>query len=699
MQRIKRIALVILSSVLVLFAFAFVGCKKNKTNTATQPQQGTETYASKGYLTLDAYSITLYANETYPLQVKKYDENGTEKAIDKIEYTSEASKIVSVENGVLTANKAGTTYVQIKADGLQIACFVNVQEGNRESGFSIRFVEDCLYNGIPAQAFVYVSENGEKTRFDGKVSWSVEEDDVLSVSENGVVLPLAMSESSKLTATFTYDGKEYTIETDIVVQEPYAYTMSSPTVKLADLKTLSGKDNTLYTQAELAVWKINPITGETEMLSKDEFEISVMDEQVVSATIENDGKVAFQAKACGNTIAKATINGTPRSASVSVEVAIPVQEIADMDILSLASNNDSTLLSKSYMLVNDIDYEGKLIYPIATWTENNSRTVGVQWKYLLQTTEEKVKVGSVEFPKYEYVDRANVGKKAAGQEHCYGLTDEEFKYLAYNKGINSENKAFTGVFDGNGYAIKNAVTMNGSLLVAPTTGDWYSANSYIFGLTNGATIKNIAFENITMQAFSDFKPEDSDYGLNRRFVKGSSSDTSQIADGGVANNFRGFGVISRSMNSTIKNVYLDVNAESTTKMGYMLINGVLQIYATDSMTSNCVVSVRGETRANTRALGGAGSMNGGMFVNNIAIGVTHMETNLNDGQQGQSGNYWCKAESFATLLDTYESEVGESAVHPKSLSDVLASFEESIWDMTGLSNNAPKLKQGCSVLG
>ena len=387
MRKIKRIALLILSSVLALFAFVLVGCGEQEKNNATPPQQETQTGEPKEYLTLDSYSITLYVDETYTLQVKKYDGNGTETTIKAIEYTSEASKIVSVENGVLTAHKAGKTYVQIKADGLHTACFVNVQEGSRKNGFAIRFVEDCLYNGIPAQAYVYVSENGEKRNFDGKVSWSVEEDDVLSVSENGVVLPLATSESSKLTATFTYDGKEYTIETDVVVQEPYAYTMSSPKVKLADLKTLAGKDNTLYTQAELAVWKINPITGETEMLSKDEFEISVMDEQVVSVTIESDGKVAFQAKACGNTIAKATINGTPRSASISVEVAIPVQEIADMDILSLASNNDSTLLSKSYMLVNDIDYEGKLIYPIATWTENNSRTVGVQWKYLLQTTD------------------------------------------------------------------------------------------------------------------------------------------------------------------------------------------------------------------------------------------------------------------------------------------------------------------------
>jgi hypothetical protein len=73
--------------------------------------------------------------------------------------------------------------------------------------------------------------------------------------------------------------------------------------------------------------------------------------------------------------------------------------ISDMDKLSLASNNESSLLSKSYMLVNDIDYGGETIYPIAPFKENlTTVTVGIQWKYLLETTGKTTVVDSISIP-------------------------------------------------------------------------------------------------------------------------------------------------------------------------------------------------------------------------------------------------------------------------------------------------------------
>jgi hypothetical protein len=294
-----------------------------------------------------------------------------------------------------------------------------------------------------------------------------------------------------------------------------------------------------------------------------------------------------------------------------------------------------------------------------------------------------------------------VGALKDGEEVCNGLTDEEFKKLAFDNGINPKNLPFTGKFDCNGYSIKNAMTMYDIFLVqvAASTlpNQRYGSHSSIFGQVNGATIKNIGFENITMQCLKDFVADDSEYGLNRHFVKGATVADSSIVDGGVDNAFRGFGIIGRSISSSVSNVFVDVDATPTTKIYYELINGILQINATECTTSNCVVSVRGETRVNTRAFGGASSQNAGVFVNNLAIGVTHAETKLVDGSQGQNGNYWCKAESFASLYDT---QIGVNAMNAQTMSAVIASYNQAIWDMSAFTSKtgAPKLKQGCSIL-
>ena len=677
-------------------AAMFVACQGTENSSSNDESSVDTSVSSSQYLTLDAYTITMYADETYTLNVKKYDVNGIEQTIASIEYVSEAEKILTVSDGVITAIRAGETYVQIKADGLSIACFVTVVNGSRESGFEIRLVENCLHKGLPAQAFVYVFNDGKTAVFDGNVSWSVEDEKLLSIENDGTVTALAVSESATFYAKFTFEGQEYTLEKTISVEEPYVYFADYNNVKLAALKTPSGQTNKQYVQASVSITRKNPITGEEKVMEGKELTVSVVDETLLTASVSDDGKVTFNSVSCGKTMGYVSINGTANLVGISLEVVTPISSIADMDLLALASHNDYTLLSQSYMLVNDIDYEGKIIYPIAIFRENANRVLGIQWKYLLQSTEEKVKIGSVEFPKYKFVNRENVGKKVAGQEYCYGLSEEEFKFLAYNGGINSAYRAFSGTFDGNGYSIKNAVTMYDSMIVL-ANGVYYGSNSSIFGEANGATFKNIGFENITKQNLNDFTAEDSEYGLNRLFEKGTSVGTSKITDGVLLDKYRGFGVIARTKNCELSNMFVDVVVTNTASLGYNVPNGILQNYATNCVTKNCVVSVHGETHKATNAFNGAHSSQSGTFENNLAIGVSNAETNILNGQEGQNGNLWCKAESWATLKQT---ATGAKAVNAKSFEEILTTFSSQIWDMTELQKNggAPRLNRECSVL-
>ena len=135
--------------------------------------------------------------------------------------------------------------------------------------------------------------------------------------------------------------------------------------------------------------------------------------------------------------------GTNRAAAIKVSIVTPISSIADMDALSLACHKDYTLLAGSYMLTNDIDYEGKVIYPIATSIEpSQPRTIGIYWKYILEI--EKMN-GSV--PVYKFVDRDNVGKLVDGQTYCHGLTDEQYIALAEAGGINPNGiRQFSGLY-------------------------------------------------------------------------------------------------------------------------------------------------------------------------------------------------------------------------------------------------------------
>lgn len=661
----------------------------------------------KGYLTLNQYNIELQVNETFELEVNRYDGEDNVVTIDKANYKSDKPVIVTVQDGLLTACNVGETYVHVEIDGLRIACFVSVLPKNEDDGLKIKLISSSIYKGVPIRPSVCEYKGGEVNLVDADIEWSSSDSEILAVSGD-VITPLVTTESVILKAKLTYEGKEYSLELPVRVEEPYAYYATSNDIKLANVVTYAKNENTKYTTVDdIKIIRRNVVDNTELELTSSELSVSVLDSKVVTASISND-YVKIQSVGLGQTNLTVGINGTPFSVGIRATVIVPIATIADMDALSLACHTDPNALSStaSYMMVDDIDYKGQVIYPIAPArqpVDGRTNMIGIQWKYLLDATVVK---GAV---KYSYVDRDKVGKIESGS-NCYGLTDAEFIELAKVGGINILNSSgdstysFSGKFDGNGHTIKNAKIMNGSF-VAYANKNHYSYRSSIFVMTRGATIENVGFENISMQSLSEFSPADGKtlyryYDSETQSIKDKSADH-DVIDSRTSMAIIGFGWD----NGTFRNIYVEMDKSNTGAGSNFVRNGMssgLIFWNKTSVVENCVVKIISNPHADDCALDGVGeSVEGrkGYYNNNLCLGVDKANKEYMDKQM-QDGNVWAKGNNWSALKNVSAgSKADESKV--KTLDKVISTFNSKIWDFNKFetSNGAPTLIKGCSVKG
>ena len=583
--------------------------------------------------------------------------------------------VVSCVDGTLTALTAGETMVYITADGLDVAVCVEVKDGLRENEMSIRFMEEQLYVGISAQASLYKMEAGELKRIDG-ATWSVEDATALTVTPNGMVTPLKETENAVLKATYTENGVSHETQTTVCAVEPILYETSVTKQVLATIKTYTGAENTKYTSATFTVHKKNALTGERTQLTKEAFTIA--ENEAFTTEVAADGTVTVKANAATATTQALLLDfGEGKKATVTVDVYNAISTVADMDALSFASYNNSGDLSKSYLLVNDIDYAGETLYPIALWRNNANRRVGVQWKYLLQY-DETAKT-------YSYLPRTDV----ANTEKC--LTDEQFVAFAKKNGINPNNVAFTGTFDGNGYTVKNAKIMYAPFIVTET--QVYSAESGVFGRTDKATIRNAKWE-LSMQTPDEFETK-TGQTLHRAYIGGVLEDV-QMQKKGETDNYTYWcgSFIPRGMETKIENVFVQLTL--TDKLQNVNnAGGVIVGWANDMKVQNAVAVAVNDVHKEYYGLVESGSASK-VLKNNLCLGVSKRAAKeLSATKCGENGNWWTNKTQWSDMLALQQ---GVDVSNPVSLTDVIASFDRTIWDMSGLSENvAPTLLNGCSV--
>ena len=667
----KKLTVILLTLCLTLTsAFTFTACKDDG-GSGGNPGDSETAY----YLALNEYDLTLDIGDTFELDVKKYDKDGVEQTITNLSYNVEAVSVASIENGVITAKEAGKTYVNVTADGIDVACFLTVRSAGYLDGLTIRLTAQELYAGIPVQAYAYVYENNVLIAEPEQVTWSIGDGEKATVSDGGLITPVATTEALTITASCTHNGETLTAEKQIAIVEPYYYAISNNMVKLASNVTVTGEENTAYTKIDCITLKKINVLDASDVSTVTGVSVSSNDKTVATAEATEQGVISVNGLNSGDAALTVTATETGKQVAVKVIVYNAIAQVADMDALGFASLLNPIMLSENYTLVNDIDYAGGVIIPIATVNDNGKRVPGNQWKYWLN----KTATG------YAAVSREDFGKE--GQ----GLTDADFNTFRNAKGINPTNLPFTGTFDGNGYSIKNGQIFYGAMLNADTAA--YSVYSSIIGYFKG-TLENISFENITQQNPSGL-PADVIEPLVMKVGYKFQANSPTLYQS------RGASIVGKATNGVIENVYAEINYSLAFTTNYGTDKSVLAVeFGSGMKVSNCVLQILDAGKETDYALDCSltGTITSSVK-NCFAIGVSRFYSKMTDGGElGSSGCWWLG--NGKTWADLISEPAGSNASNVLSVEQTKATFNNTVWDMSKFNandNGRPELIKGCSI--
>ena len=414
----------------------------------------------------------------------------------QVSWTSDANQIVSVDNGNLTAKAVGVANITASADGESLSCRVEVKEC--PSGASLLKINNSfidyvtktasldLYSSSDISASLYV--NGVYTQSDIVISSS--NSDILSVAD-GKIFANSVG-TAKLSATTTLNGTVYnSVEYTFTVGDNRSLLVDEEEITLLTNLGNSGAFTENLT-ANIKVYVLGA-NGTKDLLPADSVEW--VSEDPTIATVENG---VVSSVSSGNTVVTAKYNG--KEVSVKVVVAIPIFDIDDMDALGLVTylfNKElaTDFLSKNYVLMNDLDYSTRSmnwLIPIASVNGeffNQLRSdisINGDITYYSRTWERVLGLSKAK------VDSATILYTKTQQE--LDAMDENARKEFEFKGINPNNVAFSGTFDGNGHTIKNAWLLADNVLYTNGKTFGVGAQSFIGNLTG--TLKNIAFENL-----------------------------------------------------------------------------------------------------------------------------------------------------------------------------------------------------------
>ncbi len=463
-----------------MLAGVLAGCQPEE----TPPPQTVDFALSESFIELglgDTYTLTAEGNE------------------GEITWASDCTEIVSVFSGKLTARALGIANITATADEGSLTCRVEVKEC--PSGKSLLVVNSSIIDYATKSATVSVNQTvpvSAKLYVDGEIQ--PQADIALSSSDSEVLLVAGekiiakKAGTAKIVAKSTFNGTDY-------VSNEYIFTVEdtsvlSPTkseITILEPLNMSSAQNSVDNCRKQIDLLVKAPNGSLNPIPSNEVEWTVENDEI--ATVQN-GLIASVSN--GNTVVKAKYNGT--EVSIKVNVAMPIYSADDMDKLGLATytltkSDAEKMLSKNFVMMNDIDYSERTrnwLIPIASVNGEFFNSLRAElsingdisyysksWEHVLGLSTAKVDSATTLY--------------TISQEELDALDDNARKQYEF-KGINPNNVAFSGTFDGNGYSIKNAYLMVDN--VQYTAGKTYStgAQSFIGNLTG--TVKNLSLENL-----------------------------------------------------------------------------------------------------------------------------------------------------------------------------------------------------------
>lgn len=151
-------------------------------------------------VTIAPEQITLTVGQTHQLEVTVLPENATDQTVKW--RTSDAS-IVSIDNGEITANAAGTASITAKVGGKEATCTVNVAE--KVIPVTSVSIEPKQLEMIPGQTTAITVTLLPENATDKTVVWSSSEETVATVSDTGLVQ--AVAEGTTTISATSLDGE------------------------------------------------------------------------------------------------------------------------------------------------------------------------------------------------------------------------------------------------------------------------------------------------------------------------------------------------------------------------------------------------------------------------------------------------------------------------------------------------------------
>ncbi len=500
------------------------------------PTKGDE---SSYLVVFDTYESTMFVGGTLEIGTEVYKDGY--KVDENVVFSVDDSTIVridDVDSGVkLTALKTGETIVKGKIGGFIAQCTIKVY------GVNSRPIEKPVITNLSTDELAWSAvehASSYKVSLNGGATWT--ETTQTSIEITQAVNPLQIRVMAKGESYNYQDSLNATISLDMFA------IMDGRGVKLCVDKTVSGSDNDKLREADLT---LNVITKEGEYEVSNEFVTwSISDSTIASL----DGNKITPVKVGKAEVSANLLGGIIRS---EVSVGTPISTKEDMDALGFSvrdDNNARWLSSARYILTNDIDYSSG---GLAEWHE----------RYLVPIAPQLVNDGASDKPLVETASWGIFGPNI----NVIGKVD--------SKGVQN-NGIFYGSFDGNGYAIKNAVIPMG------ISGQTYNyrfvgSQNFIGCLAYGAELKNIAFIGLEYENPALITSDNPYYKTtNPNFIgtafEGTGYDYTKY---GTYSYWNGFslraGLVGQVANATIENVYVETKIRSVTWARASVAGGML----------------------------------------------------------------------------------------------------------------------------
>lgn len=171
--------------------------------------------SSTGSVTIEGTDLEVEAGSTLNLT---YNANGA-----KLVWASSNEEVATVADGVVTAVKAGTVTITATIEGTEIKAEVVVIvnkkfiEGAPDFIQIVNYKKSMKISGGPVALAAYAYSNTQEVT-NSEVTWSVDKPEIATISEDGVVTPVAVG-SFKVTATSKADETVYSTIALAVVDE------------------------------------------------------------------------------------------------------------------------------------------------------------------------------------------------------------------------------------------------------------------------------------------------------------------------------------------------------------------------------------------------------------------------------------------------------------------------------------------------